>query len=58
MSISNKNYMPMKPWDSKTEGFCATCQSYTTNYNSHGECSDCGTEVGEFTLDLVEEESK
>jgi hypothetical protein len=33
--------------DSKPEGYCETCDSCTTNYNSRGECSDCGTEVKE-----------
>lgn len=36
-----------KPWDSVPEGYCSTCDSYTTNYNRHGECSDCGTELVE-----------
>ena len=33
------------------EGFCVTCQSFTTAYNSRGECSECGTEV---TADISE----
>ena len=33
------------------EGLCVTCQSFTTAYNSHGECKDCGTLV---TADISE----
>lgn len=41
-----------KPWDAVEEGFCITCQSFTTNYSRHGECPICGSEV---VKDLVEE---
>lgn len=48
MSITNPNYRaPAKPWDGVPEGFCPTCDSYTTNYNRYGECSDCGTSLYE-----------
>lgn len=40
-----------KPWDAVEEGFCTTCQSFTTNYSRHGECSECGTVV---VAELVE----
>jgi len=31
----------------RAEGFCPTCDSFTTNYNGRGECSECGTPVRE-----------
>jgi predicted amidophosphoribosyltransferase len=37
----------MNPWDPVREGYCPTCESWTTNYNRRGECSECGTEVRE-----------
>jgi hypothetical protein len=33
----------MNPWDAVEEGFCTTCDSYTTNYDHHGDCKECGT---------------
>lgn len=44
-----------KPWDSVPEGFCTTCKSCTTAYNSRGECEVCGTEV---IADISEGEKK
>lgn len=35
------------------EGFCTTCKSFTTAYNSRGECEVCDTEV---TVDISEGE--
>lgn len=37
----------MNPWDSVKEGYCTTCEDYTTLYNNRGECSECGTELVE-----------
>lgn len=37
------------------EGYCTTCKSFTTNYNSRGECLECGTEL---VVDISEGEKE
>lgn len=37
--ITNPNYIPPKtPYDAVPEGYCAECESFTTDYNARGEC--------------------
>jgi predicted amidophosphoribosyltransferase len=33
--------------DHEPEGFCTTCQGFTTNFDKDGCCSECGTELVE-----------
>jgi len=55
MKITNPNYIPpnlekfypdaFQKADHRKEAYCPKCKGYTTNYNSRGECKECGTEV-------------